>query len=239
LAVSLICLSALASLGAALETVQSFRKPAVAARSDHAQADMANIDRQIGILVDRLAAMPADYTSAARQLNADIEQLRSRRANLPTEQAQQAERSRSDTMFDLIARAIGLPVETVMFIILLFMAANLEVAALLLAGQARTEKPAPVSAPVPVPQPDEPTGPYPIHRFRPMVSTERFLAAAMEEADLPFIHGRETTAKRLGIRSYEAKVHLKKLIKEGLVEVVGKRLVLTKLNHQGAKPAQS
>ena len=48
----------------------------------------------------------------------------------------------------------------------------------------------------------------------------------MADADLSFIHGRETTAKRLGIESYEAKVHLKKLIKTGQVKVAGKRLAL-------------
>jgi hypothetical protein len=61
------------------------------------------------------------------------------------------------------------------------------------------------------------------------MTPETFLKAAKEGADLPFLHGRDTTAKKLGISYAEAKRLVVKLIEDGRVVVEGKRLRLAPL----------
>jgi hypothetical protein len=49
----------------------------------------------------------------------------------------------------------------------------------------------------------------------------------MDEAPLPVLHGRDTTARKLGISGYEAKKLVNKLRADKVIRVVGKRMVLT------------
>jgi ribosomal protein L27 len=50
----------------------------------------------------------------------------------------------------------------------------------------------------------------------------------MEGADLPFLHGRDKTAERLGVTYADGKRLVGQLIKEGKIVVEGKRLRLVK-----------
>jgi hypothetical protein len=59
-----------------------------------------------------------------------------------------------------------------------------------------------------------------------LVSPQRFLEAAKEGAPLPVLHGRDTTARKLGISSYEAKKLIAILKDSGTIIAMGKRLVL-------------
>ena len=61
------------------------------------------------------------------------------------------------------------------------------------------------------------------------MTPEDFLEAAKDGADLPYLHGRDKTAKRLGISYAEAKRLVGMLIKDGRVVVEGKRLCLAPL----------
>lgn len=218
LAIALIALSVFASLGAALETVEATRTSSNTAKIVPTAPDTTDIDQHIKILLARLEALPPDYRSAANDINQEIGILREQRSTSIAQWNQtsviQQKKAAPRTMFDMIAQALGLPVDGVMLVTLLFMAACLEVSALVLAGTAQTH-----SCPV------EPSIAG-TNTTQPTVSSEEFLAAASEGSPLPLLHGRETTARRLGIGSYAAKQHVRRLVKMGLIKVQGKRLTL-------------
>lgn len=212
LSVALIVLSVIASLGAALETVEAYRlrgnpSEQVITRELELAKDLESIQAQIDVMVIRLEALPLDYVSAAKQSSHDIAALRVQKEalQLKSVEMQEAELRKSRTMFDLLADSLGIKVEKLLLFLLLFMALCLEISALVLA-QANVSVYG--------------TG-YPTE-----VTTEAFLAALMAGADVPVLHGRDTTAKKLGIRPYEAKVHIKRLLASGTIVVKGKRLEL-------------
>ena len=66
--------------------------------------------------------------------------------------------------------------------------------------------------------------------YTPPIAPEDFLEAAKDGANLPFLHGRDTTAEKLGISYAEAKRLVGKLIEDGRVVVEGKRLRLARVN---------
>ena len=214
LSVSLIVLSGLGSLGAALQTVQTYRQSHSLVQHQQSPMearvlqDLNDLDRQQTILLDRLERLPPDFITATKDLNGELERLRVKRSELSVQLSQSEDQSSSTaspaSVFDLMAQVLGLPTETLMLILLLFLAVNLEVAALVLAGH--VEEPKPDSALA--------------------VSAEAFLEAAMKGAPLPVLHGRDATAQKLGISFYEAKKIVAFLKAEGTNRAVGKRLVL-------------
>jgi hypothetical protein len=62
--------------------------------------------------------------------------------------------------------------------------------------------------------------------YTPHITPEAFLEATKNEADLPIIHGRDTTAGKRGISSAEAKQLVGRLLADGRIIVEGKRLRL-------------
>lgn len=66
------------------------------------------------------------------------------------------------------------------------------------------------------------------------MTPEDFLEAAKEGSDLPYLHGRDKTAEKLGISYAEAKRLVGKLIEDGRVVVEGKRLRLIPVNDLAA-----
>jgi hypothetical protein len=60
--------------------------------------------------------------------------------------------------------------------------------------------------------------------YTPPITPEEFLEVAKEGADLPYLHGRDKTAEKLGISSAEAKRLVAKLVADGRIIVEGKRL---------------
>ena len=214
LSVSLIILSTLGSLGASLETVQSYRQArnlvqrAETPQEQQTSREVLSVDRQIDILVDRLAKLPPDFVTATKDLNAELDSLRKSRSAMSAQTfRQEPNRPYQETMFDLMAKVFGIPTETLMLILLLFLSVNLEVAALVLAGH---------------PAPTGPIG----HLSDTVLSPQRFLEAAKEGARLPLLHGRDVTARKLGISSYDAKKLVSALKASGTIKAVGKRLVL-------------
>jgi hypothetical protein len=211
LAGSLIVLSALGSFGAALETVDQYRNtqsPGEIAATEDQQKAVQQVDRQMGILSARLEKLPPDFVSAAKDLTQELDRLRKDRSDAMTGSPQRvAKPSHQQTMFDLMARVFGVPVETFLLVLLLFLAVNLEAAALVLAGHW-------------TPRASGATSEF-------SVTPQQFLEAAMDEAPLPVLHGRDTTARKLGISGYEAKKLVNKLRADKVIRVVGKRMVLT------------
>ena len=236
LAVSLIVLSMLASFDAAIQTVVTARNSGDRQALDSVRKDqfyldrqrqIASVDRQIEALVSKLEAMPPEFATASRQLSTEIQNLRQSRQSLDgelhglTKSSQPSESSSG--MFDLIGVTLQIPRDTVMLIVLLFLAVNLEVAALVLAGK--------YPGPVPIPprpiRVSQPVATVPTNGLTlPVLSLSEFLITAAEGSDLPFLHGRETTARKLGLGSYRAKKAVRQLQAKGIIKPQGKRLSL-------------
>ena len=68
------------------------------------------------------------------------------------------------------------------------------------------------------------------------ITPEDFLEAAKDGADLPYLHGRDKTAEKLGISYAEAKRLVAQLIEDGRVVVEGKRLCLAQAQESGILP---
>jgi hypothetical protein len=66
----------------------------------------------------------------------------------------------------------------------------------------------------------------PMAYYEAPIDSQRFLDAAKYGSDLPFLHGRDKTAKMLGITCADGKRMVARLIDTGLIEVCGKRLKL-------------
>ena len=211
----LIILSGLGSFGASLETVQSYRAARTAAISDApsmvaTKREVGDLDRQIDILLGRLAALPPDFVTAGKDLNKTLDELRAQRSRLSVSLSEAPVEASEATMFDLMAKVFGLPVETLMLILLVFLAVCLEASALVMAGHGT------------------PVGPRPTDGTEEVVTSQKFLETAKEGAPLPLLHGRDVTARKLGISGYLAKKLVRELRSSGTIKVSGKRLVLTR-----------
>jgi len=228
LSFALLSLSAVASFGAALQTVKEsevdfvIASMKIAEKSDYyvaMQHERDSIDEEIAITIDRLRKLPPDYTTAATNLTSSLNVLRNRRTivqNTIADYEVAGKRTLNEAnIFVLISHVIGIAPENVLLIILLFLSACVEAGALLFNGNESS-----ISF-------------ESKNRLRPMsyrqpIDPTIFLEAAREGADLPFLHGRDVTAEKLGISSYQAKIIVRQLVESGLVVVEGKRLKLAK-----------
>ena len=215
-AIALIVLSGIASLGSSLQVVELSKgslsvivrddlssSPAYLAQHD----ELRSIDGEISALVARLQALPTDYTTAASRLEASLAALRDRK------QAILASLSINDiggasqvygSMIALLGRTLGFRPEALLLVLLLFVAAAIEMGALLLTAPGKA---------LGLPNQDRGTSAFPEQMegmgsnvgrrlspsYAPPITPEAFLEAAKEGADLPFIHGRDKTAEKLGI----------------------------------------
>lgn len=234
LAWALLSLSIVASLGAALRTVKEAESSFHAASTDGIKTsriyeelatDEATIDREIALDLDRLMELPPEYTTAAAHLSLRVAALRDRRAAVAQQLASLETHARSaydeGNLFVLLGKELGLSPETVLLVILLFLSLCIEVGALVLTSPSLEVG-------------HGPTGQDQAHASSLPGRTsqdcpdhaEAFLVAAMDGADLPYLHGRDTTARKLGISSYEAKRLVRTLCTQGRIIAQGKRLRL-------------
>jgi hypothetical protein len=242
-AIALIILSGIASLGSSLQVVEKSKgsfsaiarddlrsSPAYLAQQD----ELRSIDVEISILVARLQALPADYTTAASRLESSLAALRDRKQSLiaslsPNEVGDASQVYGS--MIALLGRAFGFRPEALLLVLLLFVSASIEVGALLLTapGKALRRSSQDGEASI-LPDQAEDEGSSVGRRLPPSyaspITPEAFLEAAKDGADLPFIHGRDKTAEKLGISSAEAKRLVGRLLAERMIVVTGKRLRL-------------
>jgi hypothetical protein len=236
LAYALIALSAVASFGAALKTVQgaqssfliSSTKEVKASREYEGLAqEQVTIDREIALSLDRFEKLPPEYTTAATRLSGTLVVLRDRRATIEGKLTVLESQARlsydEENLFVLMGRALGLAPEMVLLVLLLFLSASIEAGALVLTAPLnRREARCPE---------DKGRGQINVPGNRTSqahpIGKEEFLKAASEGADLPYLHGRDATARRLGISSYEAKRFVRALCAEGRIIAEGKRLRLT------------
>jgi hypothetical protein len=226
LAFALLGLSAIASFGAALQTVKESESDFTVTtietmkNSDSYVAllnERRSIDDEISIMLTRLKNLPSNYFTATANLTSSLSTLRNRLAIIQQEIADYGKTEKAamneSNIFVLISDVIGISPQKVLLFLLLFVSVCIEAGALLLAGNDKSIH----------------LG-FPMHlrplSYRRPIDPTAFLEAASEGADLPYLHGRDATADKLGISSYQAKVLVRKLIDSGLVVVDGKRLKL-------------
>jgi len=245
-AACLIILSGIASLGASLQVVERSKGAFLAisreaTRSSPAylaqEEELRSISGEISALVTRLKALPPDYTTATAQTESSLAALRDRKQGIldSLTASEPVGASHDDgSMIALLGRTIGLRPEVLLLVLLLFVSASIEVGALLLTvpdreGLCRAQKAVEPSVESP-PMEDTPVNATPIlsPSYAFPITPEDFLKAAKEGSDLPYLHGRDKTAEKLGISYAEAKRLVGKLIEDGRVVVEGKRLRLTK-----------
>jgi hypothetical protein len=251
-ALGLIVLSGIASLGTSLEVVEKSSSsllsvsldairasPAYKAR----EADLASIDAEVAALVDRIRSLPPDYTTAAAKIELNLSSLRNRRetliASLAKDEGSVGASHGDGSMIVLLGRTLGIRSDLLLLALLLFVSAFIEAGALVLTAPAHDPQSVSEVSRLPCPQPTaaastpmaDPTLPQP--SYTPPIAPETFLAAAMEGADLPFLHGRDKTAERLGVTYADAKRLIGKLIEDGRIVVEGKRLRLAKVERTG------
>jgi len=243
-AIALIILSGIASLGASLQVVEKSKGSMLSISQDEIRSsaaytakegELASIDSEIEALVSRLKVLPPDFTTATAQTESSLVALRDRKqgilGSLATEEPIGASHS-DGNMVALLGRTLGLRPEILLLVLLLFVSASIEVGALLLtipdheAGscEGKTIEPSAESPLIEDPSLDASSRILP--SYGPPITPEVFLEAAKEGSDLPFLHGRDTTAEKLGISYAEAKRLVGKLIEDRMVVVEGKRLRL-------------
>jgi hypothetical protein len=135
-------------------------------------------------------------------------------------------------MVAILGRTLGLRPEVLLLVLLLFVSVSIEVGALLLTIPDH-ETQETVRKVIKSSTESDPIGDTSFESssllspsYAPPITPEDFLEAAKDGADLPFLHGRDTTAEKLGISYAEAKRVVRKLIDDGRVIVEGKRLRL-------------
>lgn len=241
----LIGLSALASLGAALQTVEISKGRYFSVSLDEVHSSNAyqnilkevhSLDSQITGSVARLENLPPDFVTASAKLSDSINALRDRRQVLldelvEMEKTTQQGSSASD-MVALIAQTIGIPAPSLLLILLLLISGCIEAGALILClpeSQKTDESKKAVNeskelSTKEITTSNISTSSYPSYRHP--ITPEEFLLAAKEGSDLPYIAGRDRTAQKLGLPAGQAKRIVRELIRSGKIVPEGKRLRL-------------
>jgi len=240
----LISLSGIASLGASLQVVEKSKGILLAVSRETIcsspsyiaeEGELRSIDAEIDALVSRLQALPPDYTTATSRIGSSLDALRDRKqkvvASLGIDEPS-GSASVDISIVALLGRTIGLRPDILLLVLLLFVSAAIEVGALLLTipdhRTANSNRDGVKLLTKVKPKGD--TSPQNDSCLRPSytapITPEVFLEAAMEGSDLPYLHGRDNTAEKLGIRSADAKRLVIDLLKKGRIIVKGKRLQL-------------
>jgi hypothetical protein len=250
-AACLIILSGIASLGASLQVVERSKGSFLSITRDEVRSspaylaeevELSSIDTEISALVSRLKFLPPDYTTATAQTESSLAALRDRKQgildSLVTRDESVGASRVNGSIIDLLGRTIGLRPEVLLLVLLLFVSASIEVGALLLTipdreGLSRAQKAVEPYADSP-PMEDTPVNATPIlsPSYAPPITPEDFLEVAQDGSDLPYLHGRDKTAEKLGISYAEAKRLVSKLIEEGRVVVERKRLRLAPVKEE-------
>jgi len=251
-ALALIVLSGIASLGTSLEVVEKSSTSLLsisteALRSSPAylarEAELASIDTEISTLVARIRSLPPDYTTATIKTESYLSSLRDRKqvliAGIELDENMVGATHEAGNMIILLGKAFGLRPDTLLLVLLLFVSAAIEVGALLLTmpehgpRQVLNAHRHSSNHAVMEGSTSATNSIFPPASYVPPITPEAFLEAATEGADLPFLHGRDKTAEKLGISYADAKRLVRKLIEDGRVVVEGKRLRLAKAESAG------
>ena len=229
-------LTLFSALGVALQTVeitQSEVQGQSLAQSQDYQSQLRSIDglqRQIVILVDRLAILPPDYTTAVnltKELDLLRPELTTAQANLNHLEVLPLQDSSGQGTFDRLASAFHWDRKILEIIVTLVVAAPTEDSAMVMAGyqpnpepdtRQRSGAPAEGKPKNPVPAPEVPNASA-TSDGTPDPTPEAYLKAALDHANAPKPLGREKVAQRLGISEPQARKLLEQLVRSGRVRV--------------------
>lgn len=222
---TLISISIFASFGSALQTIEEdkARNTLLNISSIESSAEyigytseIESIELEIITKINRLSTLPTDFTTAAEKLTNSIRELRTKKESILTKRS--AIKAEVKTgMFDLVAKFFKIQPETIQLVLLMVLAISIEAGAVTLLSvkklqtQNSTGKEVGQVLSTPIACP---------------IGSEEFLKAAMVDANLPFLNGRDKTAEKLGITCFDAKKLVKELIESGKIKVEGKRLKL-------------
>jgi hypothetical protein len=146
ISICLISISILASFGSALLVIESNRNTSMASFKAESQSsyqyknpliEAQSIDNQINVLIERLKNLPGDYISAGKEISANIDSLRTERAQTLTRMNQlQADTIpamiNTTSMFNLFSKISGVQEDIIILILLMFVAIILEISILAL-----------------------------------------------------------------------------------------------------------
>jgi hypothetical protein len=231
-------LSAVASLGASLQTVEnakvSFEKFSISVikESESYQSltnEMLSIDTEISTLISRISSLPPEYSTAAKNLTASLQTLRDRKLQILDSisilETKTEKSSSNSNMFVLMGGIFSIKPEIVMLILLIFLAAIIEAGALIMTSPNNVMGESPSSLTVESTR-KESISPS-MHSMMPSIDADMFLDTAKKESsDLPYLLGGNRTSEILGISYGEGRRLVQKLLREKRVEVFGKRLRL-------------
>jgi hypothetical protein len=200
--------------------------------------EIASLDHEIALLVERVSMLPPDYISATAFLTKELSALRERRGALLASMSKM-ETSVGASQDDMgmvghIAGVFGLPPSALLLFLLLMVSGSIEAGALVLTARAEDGKDPENQAIEALSEsktgetPPCPDSPLPMASYSSPIAPETFLRAAMEGADLPYLNGRDKTARKFnGLSFAEAKRLVAMLIRDGKIVVEGKRLKLS------------
>jgi hypothetical protein len=247
---ALIALSAFASFGAALQTVEGAKASFLSSSLNEIKQtssytslclELKSIDSEIGIDIERLRKLPPDFISAARNLSSSLQGLRERRATLTsalsTMEATQGEEVLNSNMFVLIGKTIGMKPEIVLLILLLFLSGSIEAGALILTSPNKPIERLSKGEAGKLTLDEDGTACMP--PMKPYIEPEQFLEAAKTaSSDLPYLLGQNRTSKLLGISPSQGRRLVRELLRNRKIEVFGKRLRLVQVE-SGFQPCPS
>ena len=259
ISISLIIISIIASFGSALVVVEENKVSLlkISQVKNHNSDiykntidEIASIDHQIQVLVSRLSDLPADFVTASKSLNADIEALRTRHEKVMqalslVETDSMASQESPTTMFMLLSKISHTSEDYFVLGLLMFLSIILEISILALTqkqsnvlGQSVIQSQdcptteATQNSLRTVDQPEGVKDHQEIHGTSPTASLEppikdmtpdEFLNA-MRIPGSSILRGRDATAQQLGVPSYQAKRLIRTLLETGKIRVIGKRL---------------
>jgi hypothetical protein len=198
------------------------------------QDDLRSINVEISAFIACLQALPTNNTTAASCLESSLLALRDRKPSIMALFSSNELNGASQVygnIISLLGRAFVFRPEVQLFVLFLFVTASIGVGALLLT--APSNKPGQQSqdgSAAAFHDQEDGTDPSVGRRlppyYAPPITLEAFLKAAKDGADLPFIHGRDKTAEKLGISLAEAKRLVGRLLANGMIAFEGKQLKL-------------
>lgn len=244
----LIALSILGSFGTALSTVSKTSETTFTQSLSNIKnsseyltklTNLQSYDKEIDLLMEKLANLPADYTTASLRISSAISDARTKRTviaeSLSAMEGMAGSKPAAD-MFSIIAQTFHIPSTVLTLFVLMFLACCIEVGAILMTEKPKaqnkavnesSEAPAGKHSQVASQTPKSPSYDRPMthEKAKPnAIGPEEFLEAS--KCDGPYLRGRDVTAKNLGISYGEAKRLVSALISDGRIKVYGKRLVL-------------
>ncbi len=202
--------------------------------------DQQALETEREAILVRLEQTPADWATVFRRLNDEesrvsqaITTISQKMASKETAWTESEDRG-GESIFQLLARVIGIPVSTVEFVFLMSVAGLLEVFAYALAGRGADGVTRSAVTPIGFPgranqvsvkpgsEPNSKPAPGGTQPVQAPPSADDYLRVATDHSKKPFLMGRVIVAEKLGISEAMARGFLEHLLAKGAIERAGK-----------------